>query len=308
VSGAVGVIGLAVAWAAEPVAVITEIGPGSGELGVQLAGESNWKPPQPLQALRPGDQMRVAGDGRLVVVFTGGRGVTVVSQANSPFVIEAPVGAPRGQRVGTLLDDLTRLLLGQYRDVTYRPLRTRDAQPLPRILSPRETRLLPGPPRFEWAGPDHLRYDVRVFGPHGLVWDRLDLPRRPQGYPTGAPGLEPGVRYVWELAAKGHPVQRAWFQVLAPPEATRVQSDLALLQSGAVQSYPRGTLSAMRAGVFIREGLFHDARRELMAGIVIDPEEPTLHLLLGGVYERTGLTDLAGEAYAEAQSLLIHRR
>ena len=37
VSGAVGVIGLAVAWAAEPVAVITEIGLGSGELGVQLA-------------------------------------------------------------------------------------------------------------------------------------------------------------------------------------------------------------------------------------------------------------------------------
>jgi hypothetical protein len=30
VSGAIGGIGLAVAWAAEPVAVITEIGPGSG--------------------------------------------------------------------------------------------------------------------------------------------------------------------------------------------------------------------------------------------------------------------------------------
>ena len=308
VSGAVGVIGLAVAWAAEPVAVITEIGLGSGELGVQLAGESAWKPPQPLQALRPGDQMRASGDGRLVVVFTGGRGVTVVSQANSPFVIPPPAGAAGGERARALLDDLTRILLGQYRDVKYRQLQTRDARLLPRILSPRETRLLPGPPRFEWAGPDYLRYDVRVFGPSGLVWEQRALPRRPEEYPTGAPALEPGVRYVWELAAKGHVVQLTWFQVLTPPEATRVQSDLALLESSAVQSYPRGTLRAMRAGVFIREGLFHDARRELMAGIVIDPEEPTLHLLLGGVYERTGLTDLADEAYAEAQSLLTSRR
>jgi hypothetical protein len=34
-----------------------------------------------------------------------------------------------------------------------------------------------------------------------------------------------------------------------------------------------------------------------------DPEEPTLHLLLGEVHERTGLTDLADEAYAEARTL-----
>jgi hypothetical protein len=227
VSGAIGGIGLAVAWAAEPVAVITEIGPGSGELGVQLAGESDWRPPQPPQALRPGDRMRVAGDGRLVVVFTGGRGAIVVSQANSPFVIPAPTAAPGGERVGTLLDDLTRLLLGQYRDVKYRQLQTRSVHSVPRILSPRETRLLPGPLRFEWAGPDHLRYDLRIFGPSGLVWEKLALPRRPQEYPAGAPALEPGIRYVWELAAKGHPVQLAWFQVLALPETIRVQSDLA---------------------------------------------------------------------------------
>jgi len=251
--------------------------------------------------------VRVAGDGRLVVVFTGGRGAIVVSQANSPFVIPAAAAAPGREPVGTLLDDLTRLLLGQYRDVKYRQLQTRDIHSVTRILSPRETRLLPGPLRFEWAGPDHLRYDLRIFGPSGLVWEQLALPRQLQEYPPGAPALEPGVRYVWELAAKGQPVQLAWFQVLALPEATRVQSDLALLQSSAAQSYPQDTLGAMRAGVFIREGLFHDARRELMAGIAVDPNEATLHLLLGGVYERIGLTDLADAAYGEAESLLTRR-
>ena len=65
---------LEVAWAVEPVAVFTEVRMGQGEVSVRRAGEVDWKAPQPLQSLRPGDQVRVVGDGQAVLVFTGGHG------------------------------------------------------------------------------------------------------------------------------------------------------------------------------------------------------------------------------------------
>src|SRR5439155_27111529 len=45
------------------------------------------------------------------------------------------------------------------------------------------------------------------------------------------------------------------------------------------------------------------ARRELLAAQAKDPDEPTLHLLLGQVYETTGLTDLAQREYVDARDL-----
>lgn len=49
--------------------------------------------------------------------------------------------------------------------------------------------------------------------------------------------------------------------------------------------------------------MVHDARRELVARIAADPKEPTLHHLIGHVYQRTGRADLAAQAFAEADYL-----
>jgi adenylate cyclase len=296
-------VGSGLAWAADPVAVLTEIRPGQGEVRVKLAGETDWKAPRPLLALRPGDQVRVLGDGQAVLVFTGGQAAQVVTQANSPFAVLAPRPASGAERVRGLLGSLTEFLLGQQSEPAYRPLTTRTVRQRPVIVSPRETRLLPGPVRLEWQGTDHLRYRIRVVGPRGTVWEQGDLPRQPYEYPAVAPPLDPGVRYAWELEARGHPPQQAAFELLSTAEADRVRADLALLQPGALAGVPRNTVVVLRAGHLFQEGLYHEARRELLAGIAADPDEPTLHQLLGWVYERTGLPDLAAEAFAEAQFL-----
>jgi tetratricopeptide (TPR) repeat protein len=154
---------------------------------------------------------------------------------------------------------------------------------------------------FEWAGSDRLRYSIRVLGPQGLLWEQADLPRQPFTYPEAAPALRAGVRYIWELAARGYPVQRTQFELLPSAEAGRVHAALALLESGMLASYPQNTMLLLRAGLLLQEGLYHEARRELLAGIAAAPEEPTLHLLQGRVYERVGLKELAAEAFAEAR-------
>jgi hypothetical protein len=294
----------AAAWAAEPVAVITEIRVGKGEVRVKRAGEADWKAPQPLLSLRPGDQVRVAGDAQAVLVFTGGRGSQTVSSANSPLTVQAPTGQTGAEQVRTLLANVTQFLLGQQKEQTYQSLSVRSIRQPPVILSPRETRLLPGPVTFEWSGSELLRYEIRVLGPQGaLLWKETNLARQPLAYPTSAPPLPEGVRHVWELGAKGFPPQRASFEILSNSEASRLQNTLALLQGGMQAGYPKNTVTLMRAALFFREGLYHEARRELQAAITAEPDEPTLHLLLGQVYDRTGLKDLARQEFDEAQFL-----
>lgn len=299
----------AIAWAQEPLAVLTEIQVKKGKVEVRPSAQANWQTPKPLLSLRTGAQVRVVGEGRAVLVFTGGRGTQVVTQANSPFTVAAGTSQGPSDRARAVLGSVTDFLLGQQREKTYQSLSVRSvrAQP-PIILAPRETRVLPGAVAFEWAGSDRLKYQVRLLGPQGaVVWERADVGRRPLAYPASAPKLTPGARYTWELVTREHGVQKASFEVTSSADATRVTEALGVLTPDGAGGYPPATLALMRAGLLFQESLYADARRELTAGIAAAPEEATLHLLLGHVYDRTGLKRLAAEEFDEAEALAAPR-
>jgi hypothetical protein len=228
-----------------------------------------------------------------------------VSSANSPFSVRAPTAESGRENVGALVGRVTQFLLGQGQSPTYRPLAVRN--PLhPVILSPRETKLLPGPVTFEWSGPDRLRYSVAVRGPQGALWEQAHLPRQPLNYPETAPTLHDRVPYTWELETNGQPVQRAQFELLPLAKAARVQAALALLHPDTLAGFPPNTVVLLRAGL-LREELYEEARRELLSGIAADPHEPALHLLVGHVYDRMGLKELAAEAFEQARVLSTRR-
>jgi hypothetical protein len=287
--------------AADPVAVLTEIKAGQGEVRVKLAAEADWKAPLPLLSLRPGDQVRATRNATSVLMFTGGQGTVTVSAANSPYTVQPPA-AGAGGRTPELVANLSRFLMGKKKDLTYVPLATRSVKQPPLLLSPREGKLL-GPPLLEWGGSDRLRYTVRVFSLQGLVWEQANLPRAPLPYPASAPPLAPGVPYRWELEAKDFPIQQGQFTILPPAESTSIRENLAALQPVALPGYPKNTVILMRVGFLFEQGLYAEARKELQAALAVDPEEPSLHLMLGHVYERTGLTELAAEEFDEAEFL-----
>jgi hypothetical protein len=300
------ILGLAIRLAAgadQPVAVVTELSPGTGDVRVRRTGEGDWTTAEPLLALRVGDQLRATATARAVIVFSGG-GVQTVTAANSPMTVQAPSGRTGTQNFQALMSDVVRFLSGQRRDVTYEALSVRGgpAGP-PRIVAPRDTRLFPGLPVFEWTGATSLRYRVRLTAPDAAD---LELPRvvglRVE-YPASAPPLQAGRHYTWILEAPGQPAQKAEFDVVSADEARRIESALAELRPEVLSAYPATTVVVMRAGLLVRERLYADARRELLAAIAANPEAPTLRELLGQVYERTGLSDLAAQAYAEATTL-----
>lgn len=297
------------AWAQEPLAVLTEIQAKGGKVEVKTKADPDWQAPKPLLSLRPGDQVRVTGGGRAVLVFTGGRGTQVVTQANSPFTVQVQAGDGTGDRAKAVMGNVTTFLLGQQREKTYQSLSVRSvrAQP-PVILAPRDSRVLPGGLSFEWTGSDRFKYRVRLLGPDGaLLWEQADLDRKPLAYPSNGPALTPGVRYTWELETKEHGVQRASFDMAQPADAARVRDALAMLTPATAKGYPPATLSLMRAGLLFQETFYADARRELVTAIASDPDEPTLHLLLGHVYDRTGLKGLAANEFDEAEALTAPR-
>jgi hypothetical protein len=294
----------AFAWAADPVGVLTEIRAERGQVEVKRAGETQWTAAQPLLALRPGDQLRVTGEARAALVFTGGRGAQAVSAGNSPFTVQPPAAAAAGDKVKGLVGSVTDFLSGKQKDLAYLPLSVRSVRP-PRVaqLEPRATKVLPGALTFEWSGSDTLKYKVRVLGSQGMLWERADLPRKPLPYPASAPALEPGVRYTWQLEAAGQPAQQAEFEILPAAEVARVRESLDMLVPASLPGYPPSSIALMRAGYELRDGLYADARRELLAALASDPDEPTLHLLLGQVYDTIGLKDLAQREFIEARDL-----
>jgi hypothetical protein len=293
----------ATASAADPIGVLTEIRAEKGRVEVKKAAEADWKVAQPLLALRPGDQIRVSGEARASLVFTGGRGAQVVSTANSPFTVQVPPAAGAGDKAKALAGSVTDFLAGKQKDLAYLPLSVRAVRP-PRVvqLEPRDTKLLPGPVTFEWSGSETLRYKVRVSGPQGTLWEQTNLPRKLVTYPASSPALEPGVRYSWQLETEGQPMQQVEFQILAPPEAKRVRESLDILVPD-VPGYSPSSVALMRAGYVLRDGLYAEARHKLMAALAKDPAEPTLHMLLGQVYEQVGLGELAQREFIEARDL-----
>jgi Tfp pilus assembly protein PilF len=59
----------------------------------------------------------------------------------------------------------------------------------------------------------------------------------------------------------------------------------------------------LKANFLISKELFYDARDILAEAISADSDEPTLHFVLGDLYDKTGLKNLASEEYNEAEFL-----
>jgi hypothetical protein len=304
------VAGAAPAWAADPVAVLTEIRSGKGEVRVKTGNDTEWKAPAPLLSLRPGDQVRATEDGRAVILFSGGRPPQTVQASNSPFTVSAPAGSSAGTKAQELASGVTSFLFGKQDKPAYVsayvPLSTRSVRlPPPTLISPRETKILALPVVFEWSGSESQRYGVRVFGPGNTVmWEQTGLQRKDLPYPASAPAFTPSVRHAWELHAEPHPVQRAEFVLLPAADASRVKADLAALPTSGVSAT---TTSLMRASYLFKEDCYLDARRELLAAIAADPNEASLHQLLGHVYDAIGIKDLATDSFDEARYLSAPR-
>ena len=292
------------AQTAETAAVITEIKPAKGRVEVKPAAGGDWRPARPLLALRTGDIVRTTEDASAVVLLSGGRGTMRLAGAAGTLTVPAVSAAGQGQKAKTLVEASLGFLAGTTKASTQAVLATRSVARPPVILSPRNGAVLPEALAFEWLGSRFARYTVRLVGPNGPVVERREVTGPRWEYPADAPALTPGARYTLQVTAGGQPAQEAWFEVVDAAPTRAVAGDLTALEQELGTGVPPTSKAVMRAGLLAREGLLHDARRVVVAALDTDRDEPTLHLLLGDLYTRTGLANLAAESFDEAQFLL----
>ncbi len=283
----------------DPVAVITELKLNRGDVKIRMPGKSGTERPGFLQSLVADTQVLVSKDASVVILFTDGSKTVAVNEKNSPFEIKASKAKSAQGR--NPVAQVAALLLGRKQPPAYVALATRGGKKAPTLLSPRGTKLMTPMPNLQWMGMDRQVGTVRVYGPEGMLWTAENVALTQIKYPSTAAPLKPGVEYSWTLEKKGFPPESANFTVIGVEDTRSLQERLSSLQQNTVTSPT--TLAIMKAGLLISNEFFYDARELLIDGLKSDPDEPTLHFLLGEVYDKTGLKDLAAEEYGEAEFL-----
>jgi hypothetical protein len=308
VAGCVGILSSpwpANAQGGEAAGVVTEIKIGRGRVEIRPAGTQEWRQAGPLLALRAGDAIRATEDASVVIVLSGGRGSVKVEAASSPFVVPPPqAGESKVQKALALLESSLSFLSGSAKELPQAVLSTRGGPKPPMILTPRNTPVLSDSLTFEWHGSRFSRYTVKIVGPIGVALERKGLTGGRFDYPPDAPPLTSGIRYTVQVISGGHPPQEAWFEILDPQRAQAIRRDLTALEQALKPIVSPNSFTALKVGFLAREGLIHDARLSLTAALTKDPDEPTLHLLLGNLYLKAGLPEMAAESFDEAQFLL----
>jgi hypothetical protein len=296
-------LGLLLAAADEPIAVITELKPNRGQVQIKLPGKQAWEDAAPLQSLYRGSQIRASEDALAVILFMDGARPIAVEEKDSPYELRAPLGREEGGTAARL-KGIASYLLGKKNPPTYVPLAVRGAKP-PTPLSPRNTTLLSTTPTFHWMGTPGAQVSLFVNGPEGLVWKVDELKGVQLSYPSPAPLLKAGVEYHWGLETREFPPQWAKFKTLDADAAGAMHERLRSVQEAGL---PKTTQAVLQASLLLNHELFHEAREVLAEAVSADPDEPSLHLLLGEVYEKTGLPALAANEYDKAESLAKGKR
>ncbi len=273
-----------------------------GSVEVRKAADLTWMRAAPLMALNAGDTIRATGTASAVLVLAGGRAPLTVTAGTSPVIVPGAAPESKLDKVATLLVNSFEFLKARAKPPDYRVLGARGSKETLALVSPRAGLVLPGTPIiFEWSGPNAEGYALRVSSPTMVILERERLTQTVLAYDVRA---QPGTEYRWQVAAAGV-TRSAAFRMATERESREMRDALAALDA----AWP-GTSDAalLKATTLLRSGYYYDARRVLLGGIRRDPDDPTLHILMGDLLLAIDLPWLAADAYAEADALQAPQR
>lgn len=179
-------------------------------------------------------------------------------------------------------------------------------QPIPFIISPRNTKILDEHPWLRWHDTGANSYTVSIIEAGSAIWEQTGVTGSELLYPNDAPPLEPDVSYLLEVvdedsgASSGQdPAVGLGFQLLASEDAAAViqtrDDIMALPLDEAAKNF---TLAVYYAG----QGFYGDALAALNEA-TLTQESPQLLLWRGRVLTAVRLNEDAKAAYADAVAL-----
>jgi Tetratricopeptide repeat len=161
-------------------------------------------------------------------------------------------------------------------------------------VSPCQTRLRTAQPVFTWKIDDpSTELKLTVYGQSSTLWQTNVSNTTTATYPADAPGLKPGVSYSWTLETTDPLVSpplrtpASFFEIIAPADATRLDSDLTQLDANKPGPV---TYHLTRASLYFDRGLVDEAIAETESALAADPGNNSLRSILARLYADTGRT------------------
>jgi Tetratricopeptide repeat len=245
-------------------------------------------------SLNDGDEVRTGADAEAEIMFAAGNWVSV--GPNSSMKIKGRPGASEPAKDSDNFEVVSNFLKLKSSEGTSSISGLRSAEKASALtaIAPVQTKVRGANPTFAWKIDDpSLELRLTVYNESGVHWQSDVTDASTLAYPTSAPALTPGVSYSWTLETTDPLVSpplrttASFFEVIPPADATSLDEELATIdgeKSGDV------TYHLMRASLFFNRGLVDDAIGETEAALAADPDNTSLHAILGRLYAETGRT------------------
>ncbi|HEU4364434.1 MAG TPA: bacterial transcriptional activator domain-containing protein [Candidatus Krumholzibacteria bacterium] len=265
-------------------------------------------------ALNDGDEVRTGADAEAEIMFAAGNWVSV--GPSSSMRIKGHAGAKQpapDSRNFEVVSNFIRLESSEGTSMVG-GLRSGDKASALVPVAPVQTKVRDARPTFVWKIDDpSLELRFTIYNESGVHWQsditEAAFPSSRQGhaalaYPTDAPALTPGVSYSWTLETSDPLVSpplrttAAFFEVIAPDDVAALEKELAAIEE---KKPGEVTYRLMRASLFFDRGLMADAIGETETAVATDPENGSLHAILGRLYAEAGRTHEAIQEMQKSQ-------
>jgi hypothetical protein len=257
-------------------------------------------------SLGDGDEVKTGADAEAEIMFAAGNWVTV--GPNSSMKIKGrPGGAAKPAKEAGSFEVVNNFLKLKTSEGSGSISGLRSGEKAAALVpvSPVQSKVRDTHPTFTWTANDpSVELRIAVYDNSGVQWQSDVSGATAFAYPTDAPTLKPGVSYSWTLESTDPLVSpplrttAAFFEILAPEDATALDTELAAID----QKKPGATTyHVLRASVFFDRGLVADAIGETEKAVAADPDNNSLHAILGRLYAESGRTQDAMQQMQKAQ-------
>jgi len=245
-------------------------------------------------SLTEGDEVKTGAGAEAEIMFASGNWVSV--GANSSMRIKGQPAVKQKEQNFEVVQNFLKLKSTEGTS-SISGLRSGEKSNDLVATSPCQTKVRDAHPEFTWTAEDpSLELELAVYDGKGMIWKKTVAGATTAAYPADAPALTPSVSYSWTLETSDPMVSpplrtpASFFEIIAKDDVTSLDSELA-----AIDTKKPGATSyhLMRASLFFDRGLVADAITETQAAVAADPENPSLHAILGRLYAETGRTSEA---------------
>jgi hypothetical protein len=285
-------------------ALLTEV---SGSVEVTRASGGGAVAASWGMQLFEGDRVTTGTDGSAAVLYADNRIASVGT--NGALTVSASggqSGASRSVSSDRIADvsDLTLHRAGEGEIAALGGLRAGARREAIVAMAPRHANVLAERPEFHWeVSSDFEEFRISVRDATGEIW-AADGVSSGVAYPAGAPALEPGRQYYWQVTGIRMLDEvdsgLSPFVVLDEAERRAISESVAEIHSVLAENADENSRDFLLGSLYSREGLLGEAVDAFSRIAERHPDSPLAHEILGKLYFDMGLKDQSIESLTKA--------